>query len=49
MAFTWALPFDLSLRFALPRDQMASVLEAVSWVLPMPYAYDALERVTVNG
>lgn len=33
----------------IARDQMASVLEAVSWALPMTYAYDALERVTVDG
>lgn len=33
----------------VPRDQMAPALEAVSWALPMTYAYDALERVTVNG
>ncbi len=26
------------------RDQMAPVLEAVSWLLPFTYAYDALER-----
>ena len=31
------------------RDQMAPVLEAISWALPMTYAYDALERVTVDG
>jgi ABC-2 type transport system permease protein len=33
----------------VPREQMAPALEAVSWALPMTYAYDALERVTVNG
>jgi ABC-2 type transport system permease protein len=27
-----------------PRDQMAPVLEAVSWLLPFTYAYDALEK-----
>ena len=31
------------------RDQMAPALEAISWALPMTYAYDALERVTVDG
>ena len=29
-----------------PRDRMADVLEAVSWALPLTYAYDALDRVT---
>ena len=33
----------------VPRAQMAPALEALSWALPMTYAYDALERVTVNG
>lgn len=28
----------------IPRDQMAPALEAVSWLLPFTYAYDALER-----
>ena len=32
-----------------PRDQMASVLEALSYALPMTYAYDALERITTDG
>ena len=29
-----------------PRDQMARVLEIVSWGLPLSYAYGALDRVT---
>lgn len=29
-----------------PRDQMNQVLEAISYVLPLTYAYDALARVT---
>jgi ABC-2 type transport system permease protein len=29
-----------------PRDQMARVLEIVSWGLPLSYAYSALDRVT---
>jgi ABC-2 type transport system permease protein len=33
----------------VPRDQMAPFLEAISWALPMTYAYDALERVTTEG
>jgi len=32
-----------------PRDSMAPVLEAVSYALPMSYAFDALHRVTVDG
>lgn len=28
----------------VPRDQMAPALEAISWLLPFTYAYDALER-----
>jgi ABC-2 type transport system permease protein len=31
------------------RDQMAGALEAVSYVLPLTYAYDALDRVTSEG
>jgi ABC-2 type transport system permease protein len=31
------------------RDQMAEALEAVSYALPLSYAYDALERVTTDG
>jgi len=30
----------------VPRESMAGVLEAVSWLLPMTYAYDALARAT---
>ncbi len=32
-----------------PRDEMSPVLEAVSYALPMSYAFDALQRVTVDG
>jgi ABC-2 type transport system permease protein len=31
------------------RDQMAKALEAVSYALPLTYAYDALDRVTSDG
>jgi ABC-2 type transport system permease protein len=31
------------------RDQMAEALEAVSYALPLTYAYDALDRVTSGG
>jgi ABC-2 type transport system permease protein len=43
------LPQLLLCGLFLPRDEMAPVLEALSWALPMTYAYDALERVTVLG
>jgi ABC-2 type transport system permease protein len=33
----------------VPRDEMAPALEAVSYALPMTYAFDALERVSVDG
>jgi ABC-2 type transport system permease protein len=29
-----------------PREEMAAPLEAISWGLPLTYAYDALDRVT---
>jgi ABC-2 type transport system permease protein len=31
------------------RDQMAGLLEAVSYALPLTYAFDALDRVTSDG
>jgi ABC-2 type transport system permease protein len=31
------------------RDQMAAVLEAISYALPLTYAFDALDRVTSDG
>jgi ABC-2 type transport system permease protein len=31
------------------RDQMAPLLEAVSYALPLTYAFDALDRVTSDG
>src|SRR5215207_5582038 len=31
-----------------PRDRMAGALEAVSWALPMTYAYDGLARATTG-
>jgi ABC-2 type transport system permease protein len=43
------LPQLLLCGLFLPREEMAPVLEAISWALPMTYAYDALERVTVLG
>jgi ABC transporter DrrB family efflux protein len=32
----------------VPRDQMAPALEAVSYALPLTYAFEALQRVTVD-
>jgi ABC-2 type transport system permease protein len=31
------------------RDKMSGLLEAISWALPMTYAYDALESVSTDG
>jgi ABC-2 type transport system permease protein len=33
----------------VPRDQMAPLLEWVSYALPLTYAFEALQRVTVDG
>ena len=40
------LPQFLLCGLLAQRDSMAPVLEAVSWALPMTYAYDALDAVT---
>ena len=40
------LPQILLCGLLVPRERMADVLEAVSYVLPMTYAYDALARAT---
>jgi ABC-2 type transport system permease protein len=32
----------------VPRANMPAVLEAISWILPLTYAYDALARVTAG-
>jgi ABC-2 type transport system permease protein len=32
----------------VPRETMPSVLEGISWFLPLTYAYDALDRVTAG-
>ena len=42
------LPQILLCGLLVPRDRMHAVLEAVSWALPMTYAYDALDRATKN-
>jgi ABC-2 type transport system permease protein len=40
------LPQLLLCGLFVAREQMAPVLEAVSWILPFTYAYDALARAT---
>jgi ABC-2 type transport system permease protein len=40
------LPQFLLCGLLTARDAMTPVLEAISWALPMTYAYDALDRVT---
>jgi ABC-2 type transport system permease protein len=44
----FVLPQFLLAGLLVPRDQMARVLELVSDVLPMTYAYDALTRATAD-
>ncbi|HET6642071.1 MAG TPA: ABC transporter permease [Gaiellaceae bacterium] len=44
----FVLPQFLLAGLLVPRDQMARVLELVSDVLPMTYAYDALARATAD-
>jgi ABC-2 type transport system permease protein len=43
------LPQILLCGLLVPREDMAGILEAISWAMPMTYAYDALERVTTAG
>ena len=42
------LPQLLLCGLLVPRDRMDAALEAISWALPMTYAYDALDRATKN-
>ena len=44
----FVLPQLLLCGLLVPRDAMAPLLEAVSWALPLTYAYDALARVTTG-
>jgi ABC-2 type transport system permease protein len=44
----FVLPQLLLSGLLVPREAMAPVLEAVSWLLPLTYAFDALERVTAG-
>jgi ABC-2 type transport system permease protein len=43
------LPQLLLCGLFVPREEMAPALEVASYALPMTYAYDALERVTLEG
>jgi ABC-2 type transport system permease protein len=43
------LPQLLLCGLFVPREDMASLLHAVSWALPFSYAYDALDRATRVG
>jgi ABC-2 type transport system permease protein len=45
----FVLPQLLLCGLFVARDQMARVLEVISYLLPLTYAYDALERVTHLG
>ncbi len=42
------LPQFLLCGLLVPRDQMNHVLEAISWALPLSYAVDAVQRVSVE-
>jgi ABC-2 type transport system permease protein len=43
------LPQLLLCGLLVPRDSMATLLQALADVLPLTYAYDGLERVTTTG
>jgi ABC-2 type transport system permease protein len=45
----FVLPQLLLCGLFVARDQMAPLLEAVSYALPLTYAFDALDRVTSDG
>jgi ABC-2 type transport system permease protein len=44
----FVLPQFLLCGLLVPRDQMAEALEALSVVLPLTYAYDALARTAAD-
>jgi ABC-2 type transport system permease protein len=44
----FVLPQLLLSGLIVPREAMAPVLEAISWTLPLTYAFDALARVTAG-
>jgi ABC-2 type transport system permease protein len=43
------LPQFLLCGLLVPRDEMGAVLEAISWALPLSYAVDAMQRITVEA
>jgi ABC-2 type transport system permease protein len=43
------LPQLLLCGLFVPRESMANLLEWISWVLPMTYAYEALSRTTTDS
>jgi ABC-2 type transport system permease protein len=45
----FVLPQMLLCGLFVPRDEMAPALEAVSYAMPLTYAFDALERVAIDG
>jgi ABC-2 type transport system permease protein len=45
----FVLPQLLLCGLFVARDQMAGVLEGISYALPLTYAYDALDRVSSDG
>ena len=45
----FVLPQLLLCGLFVPRDEMAPLLEAISYALPLTYAFDALHRVAVDG
>jgi ABC-2 type transport system permease protein len=45
----FVLPQLLLCGLFVPRDQMSAGLEAVSYALPLTYAFDALDRVATDG
>jgi ABC-2 type transport system permease protein len=44
----FVLPQLLLSGLLVPRDAMAPILDAISWLLPLTYAFDALARVTAG-
>jgi ABC-2 type transport system permease protein len=44
----FVLPQVLLAGLLVPRDKMAPVLEAISYAMPLTYAYDALARATAD-
>jgi ABC-2 type transport system permease protein len=43
------LPQFLLCGLLVPRDELGPVLEAISWALPLSYAVDAMQRITVEA